>query len=112
MPVIMGCLGRVRVASSAVTRRTSTLGSVSGPMRKGMATAALPMTGAMDTARVEPMSAAILRRPSIPRGSDLQHFSVGSGFKLARVHRHREHAVIADGPRQLDEPLIAESLAD
>ena len=43
-------------------------------------------------------------------GSDLQNFGARRGFELASVHRHSQHAVIADGAGQLDEALITEPL--
>src|SRR5512137_853026 len=38
----------------------------------------------------------------------LQDLGALAGFQLAGVHRHRQHAVIADHPGELDESVIAE----
>src|SRR5512136_1879647 len=38
----------------------------------------------------------------------LQDLGALAGFQLAGVHRHRQHAVVADHPRELDESVIAE----
>src|SRR5262249_38210783 len=42
------------------------------------------------------------------RPSDLQNFGARSGFELACVHGHGQHAVIGNGAGQLAEPFIAE----
>src|SRR5690242_5986750 len=112
MPVITGCSGQARGALSVVTRPTSMPASASEPtMMTGTAAAPRAMTTATDTVHAKPRAQRPLRRP-LGSGSDLQHFSVRSGFKLACVHGHRQHAVIADGAGQLDEPLIAEPLPE
>jgi hypothetical protein len=46
----------------------------------------------------------------VPLG--LEHLGVGRGLQLARVDRHGEHAVVADGPGELDEPVVAEASAE
>src|SRR5512137_1183641 len=38
----------------------------------------------------------------------VQDLGALAGFQLAGVHCHRQHAVIADHPRELDESVIAE----
>jgi len=62
-----------------------------------------------DTVPAEPRGAAAVATPTQP-GSDLQNFGARRGFELASVHRHSQHAVIADGAGQLDEALITEPL--
>src|SRR6266478_7704025 len=42
----------------------------------------------------------------------LQDLGALAGFQLAGVHRHRQHAVIADHPRELDESVIAEPCSE
>src|SRR6516162_5017167 len=41
--------------------------------------------------------------------SDLQYFRARSGFELACVHGHGQHAVIADGAGQFDKALLTEA---
>src|SRR5688500_9607287 len=36
----------------------------------------------------------------------------GAGLELARVHGHRQHAVVPDRPGELDELLVAEALLE
>src|SRR5215510_13412858 len=40
---------------------------------------------------------------------DLQHLGAGRGLELAGVDRHREHGVVADRARELDESVGAEA---
>jgi hypothetical protein len=46
----------------------------------------------------------------VPLG--LEDLGVRRGLQLARVDRHGEHAVVADGPGELDEPVVAEAAAE
>ena len=78
-----------------------------------MGAAPRPMIAATDTAHDKSSGRrTALRRPSLDGNSDLQDFGARSGFELARVYRHRQHAVISDGAGQLDEPLITQPLSE
>ena len=106
-----GLLGAGAGCVIGITRPASTPASASGPTVKGMAAAPRPMITVTDTVPAEPRGAAAVAAPTQP-GSDLQNFRARSGFELASVHRHSQHAVIADGAGQLDEALIAEPLPE
>jgi hypothetical protein len=43
--------------------------------------------------------------------SGLEHLGARRGLQLARVDRHGEHGVVADGPGELDEAIVAEAAA-
>ena len=79
---------------------------------KGMAAALRPMITVTNTAHASRIGAAApLRRLTRHGNSDLQDFGARSGFELACVNRHRQHAVVPNGTGQLDKSLIAEPVS-